>query len=63
MNGTVEPSLNVSLRFEISMITADFELTFSSKNQEMFVDGHEFYVKRLNNFTSAWNYSKYQSYN
>ena len=46
MDGTLEHSLNVSLRFEFSMLTADFELTFSSKNQEMFVDGHDFYVKR-----------------
>ena len=45
------------------MITTDFELTISSKNKEILVVGvHEFYVKRLNKFTTAWNCSKYQSY-
>ena len=45
------------------MITADFEFTISSKNKEkLVVEGHEFYVKRLNKFTTAWNCSKYQSY-
>ena len=45
------------------MITADFEFTISSKNKEILVvEGHEFYVKRLNKFTTAWNCSKYQSY-
>ena len=46
------------------MITADFEFTISSKNKEILVvEGHEFYVKRLNKFSTAWNCSKYQSYN
>ena len=45
------------------MITADFEFTISSKNKEtLVVEGHEFYAKRLNKFTTAWNCSKYQSY-
>ena len=45
------------------MITADFESTISSKNKEMLVvEGHEFYVKIINKFTTAWNCSKYQSY-
>ena len=45
------------------MITADFEFTISLKNKEILVvEGHEFHVKRLNKFTTAWNCSKYQSY-
>ena len=45
------------------MITPDFEFAISSKNKEILVvEGHEFYVKRLNKFTTAWNCSKYQSY-
>ena len=53
----------VLLHFEFSMITANFEFTISSKNKEILVvEGHEFYVKRLNKFTTAWNCSKYQSY-
>ena len=45
------------------MITADFEFTISSKNKKILVvEGHEFYIKRLNMFTTAWNCSKYQSY-
>ena len=53
----------VLLHFEFSMITADFEFTISSKNKKILVvEGHEFYVKRLNKFTTAWNCSKYQSY-
>ena len=52
------------LHFEFSMIAADFEFTISSKkNKEILVvEGHEFNVKRLNKFTTAWNCSKYQSY-
>ena len=53
----------VSLHFEFSMITDDFEITISSKNKEiLIVEGHECYVKRINKFTTAWNCSKYQSY-
>ena len=53
----------VLLHFEFNTITADFEFTISSKNKEILVvEGHEFYVKRLNKFTTAWNCSKYQSY-
>ena len=45
------------------MITADFQFTISSKNKEILVvEGHEFYVKILNKFTTAGNSSKYQSY-
>ena len=44
------------------MITADIEFTISSKNKEILVvEGHEFYVKRINKFTTAWNCSEYQS--
>ena len=51
------------MNFEFSMITADYEFTISSKNKEILVaEGHEFYVKRTNKFTTAWNCSKYQSY-
>ena len=51
------------LHFEFSMITADFEFSISSKNKEILVvEGHEFYVKRLNKFTTALKCSKYQSY-
>ena len=45
------------------MISADFEFTISSKNKEILVvEGHEFYVKRTNKFTTAWICSNYQSY-
>ena len=40
-------ALLVSLLFENSMITADFEFTVSSKNKEILViEGQELYVKR-----------------
>ena len=44
------------------MITVNFEYTISSKTKEILVvEGHEFYVKRLNKFSTAWNCSKYHS--
>ena len=56
-------TFQVLLHFEFSMITAEFEFTISSKNKEILVvEGHEFQVKRLNKFTTAWNCSQYQSY-
>ena len=59
----VELRTFLSLLFEISIINDDFEFTSSSKNKEMLVvEGHKFYVKRINNFTTAWIGSKYQSY-
>ena len=45
------------------MITTDFELTIATKNKEILVvEAHEFYVKRVNKFSTPWSYSKNQSY-
>ena len=50
------------IEFEISMITPDFEIIISKKAKILVVEGHEFYIKRTNKFTTACNCSKYQSY-
>ena len=45
------------------MFEASFHFTLSSKDKQMpVVSGHEYYIKRKNETTTNWNWSKYQTH-